>query len=361
MDSPKPCAMSSGEPHASITAVRGFGLVELMVAMLVGMLAVAAITAVFWSSEGQKRTITSGADASENGLIALSTIERDLRIAGLGLVGLGCVTVSGYNGTQGATFTFAPLPAAITRDAPAAGSDTLAVTFSASSFANIPTRLALPMPAPDSPVYVVNGGGFTRGDVILIAEAPHPCVLIQASADAVSTGPYWTITHAVGAPYPFNDPPAATFPVAGYSTAARIVNMGTMVRRQYFVQGGQLMMQDMNLPVGAAPLNPVPIADGVVAMRALYGVDTNNDGYIDVYDNAAPAEARALVAVQVAVVARSAQLERTPVSPATLTLWTGGTVANGGALALDEAAQRYRYRVYQTTVPLRNVIWTNDP
>jgi type IV pilus assembly protein PilW len=137
--------------------------------------------------------------------------------------------------------------------------------------------------------------------------------------------------------------------------------MGSMVRRQYFVQGGQLMMRDLNLPVGAAPLNPVPIADGVVAIRARYGLDTNNDGYIDVYDNTAPAEARALVAVQVAVVARSAQLERTPVSPATLTLWTGGTVANGGALTLDEAAQRYRYRVYHTTAPLRNVIWTNDP
>jgi type IV pilus assembly protein PilW len=332
-----------------------------MVAMLVGMLAVAAITAVFWSSEGQKRTITSGADASENGLIALATIERDLRVAGLGLVGLGCTNVSGYDAAQGGAFSFAPLPAAITRDAPAAGSDTLAVTFSASSFANIPTRLALPMLAPNAEVDVVNGAGFRSGDVILIAEAPHPCALIQASADGVNTGPYWTISHAVDAQYPFNDPPAATFPVAGYSTAARIINMGTMVRRQYFVQGGQLMMQDLNLPVGAAPLNPAPIADGVVTIRARYGVDTNNDGYIDVYDDAAPAEARALVAVQVAVAARSAHLEKTPVSPATLSLWTGGTVANGGAIALDATAQRYRYRVYQTTVALRNVIWTNDP
>ena len=60
-------------------AVRGFGIVEMLVAAVVGMLAVAAITAVFWSSEGQKRTIASGSDASENGLIALATIERDLR------------------------------------------------------------------------------------------------------------------------------------------------------------------------------------------------------------------------------------------------------------------------------------------
>jgi type IV pilus assembly protein PilW len=137
--------------------------------------------------------------------------------------------------------------------------------------------------------------------------------------------------------------------------------MGAMVRRQYFVQGGQLMMQDLSLPVGAAPLNPVPIADGIVAIRTRYGRDTNSDGYIDLYDVTAPAEARELVAVQVAVVARGAQLEKAAVSPATLPLWPAGTVANGGAVALDATAQRYRYRVYQTTVPLRNVIWTNDP
>jgi type IV pilus assembly protein PilW len=353
--------MSSGKRQAGPSTIRGFGLVELMVAMLVGMLAVAAITAVFWSSEGQKRTITSGADASENGLIALSTMERDLRVAGLGLVGLGCTIVAANNNVAGGVFSFNPLPATIDRDAPAAGSDTVGVTYSASAFANIPTRLAQPMAAPAAKLDVVNGDGFTRGSIILIAEAPHPCVLVQASADGTNVGPYWTIPHEALDDFPFNHPPAANFPVAGYSTAARIVNMGTMVRRQYFVQGGQLMMQDLNLPVGAAPVNPVPIADGVVAIRARYGRDTNSDGYIDLYDVTAPAEARELVAVQIAVVARSVQLEKTPVTPATLPLWNGGTVANGGALGLDETAQRYRYRVYQTTVPLRNVIWTNDP
>ena len=50
------------------SAARGFGIVEMLVAAVVGMLAVAAITAVFWSSEAQKRTITSGSDASENEL-----------------------------------------------------------------------------------------------------------------------------------------------------------------------------------------------------------------------------------------------------------------------------------------------------
>ena len=77
----------------------------------------------------------------------------------------------------------------------------------------------------------------------------------------------------------------------------------------------------------------------------------------DVTLSAAPGE---VVAVRVAVVARSPQLEKTAVSPATLPLWNGGTLANGGAISLTGTAQQYRYKVYQTTIPLRNVIWNNN-
>jgi type IV pilus assembly protein PilW len=352
----------SPKRSAMLPAAYGFGLVELMVAMVVGMLAVAAITAVFWSSEGQKRTVTTGADASENGLIALATMERDLRMAGLGLVGLGCAMISGFNASHGAAFSFEPLPAAITHDSPASGTDRLSLAYSASAFANIPTYLALPMLAPDGEVNVVNADGFVRGEVVLISEPSKPCMLLQASDNPVHEGAYWTIPHAAGADFPFNNPPPASFPPAGYSTAAMITNMGAMVRREYLVQGGQLMMRELDRPDSASPpVNPVPVADGVVSIRARYGRDTNDDGYIDVYDLTVPAKAADLVAVQVAVVARSMQLEKTAVSPATLQLWNGGTLANGGAVALDADAQRYRYRVYQTTVPLRNVIWANDP
>ena len=352
----------SPKRSAMLPAAYGFGLVELMVAMLVGMLAVAAITAVFWSSEGQKRTITTGADASENGLIALATMERDLRAAGLGIVGLGCAMISGFNAKQGAVFNFEPLPAAITRDSPSSGTDRVSVVYSASAFASIPTYLALPMLVPADDVNVVNADGFVRGEALLISEPSKPCILLQVSDDPVHEGAYWTIPHAVGADFPFNNPPPASFPPAGYSTAAMITNMGTMVRREYFVQGGQLMVRELDRPDSAlAPANPAAIADGIVSIRARYGRDTNDDGYIDVYDLTEPAKAADLVAVQVAVVARSMQLEKTPVSPATLQLWNGGTLENGGAVALDATAQRYRYRVYQTTVPLRNVIWANTP
>ena len=69
------------------------------------------------------------------------------------------------------------------------------------------------------------------------------------------------------------------------------------------------------------------------------------------------------------MVTRSGQLERDVVTPGnppgSLVLWNGGTIANGGALDLPPtgplglSAKNYRYKIYQTTIPLRNVLWNN--
>ena len=340
----------------------GFSLVELMVAVVVGLLGILAITSVFVTFEGNRRTTTGSGDAQENALVAMVSLERDLRMAGLGLVGLGCATVNGYNATlTPANVSFVPLPISITRDSPAAGSDMVTVMHSNSAFGNVPTSLTGPMASSDDALNAANADGFVRGDLILISEGNKACSLMQASDDAAKVGTNWTLSHAPGA-VDFN-PPLGTniFPAGGYATGAVVTNLGAMARREYFVQGSNLMMRDRNVPDSAvAPLNPVAVVDGVVAIRAQYGRDTNADGYIDVFDNTAPASPGEVVAVRIAVVARSPQLEKTPVSPATLALWDGGTVANGGAIALDATAQQYRYKVYQTTIPLRNVIWNNN-
>jgi type IV pilus assembly protein PilW len=348
----------------------GFSLIELMVAVVVGMLGVLAIMSVYVSSEGQKRTTMGGADASENALIALVTLERDLRVAGLGIVGLGCTTVHGYNAALAPTdIQFAPLPVVIT---PATvsdklgsvTSDTVSVIHSGSAFGSIPTTLAASLPTSISDLLLTNGDGIVAGDVLLVSGSSMPCALLQASANSVNTGTYWTVTHAAEPGFPFNraDDLLATIPGmpgTGYPAGSRVTNMGPMVRRQYFVQNGSLMMQDMNLPTNAT--NPVTLVEGVTSIHAMYGIDKTGDGYLDEYVDAAPAEAANLVAVQIAVVARGGELEKTLVTQSPLVLWAGGTVANGGAIALDATQQRYRYRVYKTIVPLRNVIWNNNP
>lgn len=108
------------------------------------------------------------------------------------------------------------------------------------------------------------------------------------------------------------------------------------------------------------------IADGVVLMKAEYGTDSNGDGVVDntEWSTATPANPLSVLAIRVAIVARSAKPEKpnssgvcttTTVSPT----WAGGTLDLSGnrGLASGDDWKCYRYKVFQTTVPLRNVIW----
>lgn len=339
----------------------GFSLVEIMIGVIIGMLGIVIIMKVFLVSEGQKRTTTGGADALENGLMALFTMEQDIRMSGLGLVGLGCNLINTYDAN--ATPTTPPpkpfWPTIITRDSPAAGSDQVAILYSASPFGNIPSTITSAMPNSSAILNILNGDGFVQGDIFIISQPPQNCSRAQASQNGQKTGTTWNLQHNPGGGFPLNPPGGANiFPAGGYIAGARVTNLGRMVDHTYFVQGTNLMLRDNNAPI-AAGTNPLPVVNGIVAIRAQYGRDTNGDGFVDIYDNnaASPISAKEVISVQLAVVARSGQQERENVSPDPVILWNGGTVLNGGALSLD---QTYRYKVYQTIIPLRNVVW-NTP
>lgn len=344
----------------------GFSLVEIMVAMAIGMLGVLIIMQVFLTFQGQKRTTTGAADAQENGLIALHTLERDIRMSGLGILGLGgCTTINAYNANATPpNYVFSTLPITITQNSPTTGTDRLTTLYSTSSFAAIPTKITSPMPTSSAILNVDNGEGFYEGNLFIISEPGKPCVIAQASQDGQKTGSTWDLQHNPGGSYPFNpsgglaEQPIGPFPPGGYGGGAKITNLGSMTNLEYYVENEKLMVRDVNQPTSAT--NPIALVEGIFAIKGQYGRDTGVDGYVDVFDNTTPAEPERLVALRVAVVARAGTIERGQnVSPATLVLWSGGTVANGGAIALSSADRQYRFRVYQTVIPLRNVIWTN--
>ena len=62
-------------------------LVELMVALLLGLVTTYFIAQVFAVAEGQKRTATFGSDAQVNGAVALNTLRRHVLSAGYGVTG----------------------------------------------------------------------------------------------------------------------------------------------------------------------------------------------------------------------------------------------------------------------------------
>lgn len=112
------------------------------------------------------------------------------------------------------------------------------------------------------------------------------------------------------------------------------------------------------------------ISDGIALLKAEYGTDANGNGIIDAneWTQAQPANVLAVYAVRIAVVARSAQPEKpsvaggacdtttappTWIDSATVPLNLSGNMG----LAAGDDWKCYRYKTFETTVPLRNVIW----
>lgn len=171
----------------------GFGLVEIMVGLGVGMLAMVVVMQVFSQAEGQKRTTTGGADAQSNGAIALSMIERDGKMAGWGMANSmfsNCNTTYSYcdgdlscGGSTGAITGLSMAPAVITDGGN--GPDSFLVQY----FANpregsfrypASTELRSNMPQPSSELNVGNTAGCREGDLILVQQAGK-CTLMQAT------------------------------------------------------------------------------------------------------------------------------------------------------------------------------------
>jgi type IV pilus assembly protein PilW len=145
----------------------------------------------------------------------------------------------------------------------------------------------------------------------------------------------------------------------GYTAGARVLNLGRLVDRSYYVQNNMLRMDERNMVAGI--VETFDLIPGVVGLRARYGRDTTGDGVLDepLDNDTADLIAKGaggdntLVAVQISLIVRSGNWERTEVSPATIDYWPGET------LAIGPDDRHYRYRVFQTVVPLKNMIWNN--
>jgi type IV pilus assembly protein PilW len=67
---------------------------------------------------------------------------------------------------------------------------------------------------------------------------------------------------------------------------------------------------------------------------------------------------KTIISVRVAIVVRGEYYDKNPVSPATLTIFNGLVDGNGTALTKVVALPdpHYRYRVFEFTVPLRDML-----
>src|SRR5581483_7946009 len=285
----------------------GFGIVEMMVAIVIALVSSLVIFETFAVSEGIKRTSTSGSDAQQNGSAALYMIEREARMAGYGINNqllLGC-TVRYYdkNGTGvPATLTLAPV--VITPGATPADSDRVTLMFGDSDLFANPARLIQNMPSPSATYKVDNRFGFSEGDLVIAAESGLDCTLAEVTNVPGTTGQSDNVIHNPGNYQVGKDTVSSRYNRPGglgvsYTTNGRLFNLGKApTQDEYRIEANRLVAEHHfgNLATDI-------VGEQIVQLKAQYGKDdgvnngtvtnvgafTANDGLVDSYSNVAPA------------------------------------------------------------------------
>lgn len=374
---------------------RGLTLIELLIAMVISLLGALAIMQIYTGSETGKRATGSLAEAQSSGMIALYAIERELQQAGLGFMSaatLGC----NAHANLGSMFDNRPLqPVSIVPAGAAinsasnlwgippgdANSDMLVITSGDESAMVEGALLSLGAPANSTAFRLSNVLGIQQNDYVLMGEVGQDCSLARTQSTNIN-----------------GDINIDNGTFSAYTSSGVTMHMGRSPQMiVYAVRNGTLTRCDFlinNCSDAGGVSNTsvwVPVAGDVVALVAQYGIDTTApmmDMTVDVYcktrvvaGNACPNPDTGLTApgnmsltqrdracdwaripsVKIALVSRSGQYEKDEVSPATIKLWSDSVVAptsTGPDWTVPD--KHYRYRITQSAVALRNVIWNQD-
>lgn len=363
----------------------GFGLVELLVGMAIGLVVTLIIYQVLSTFEGIKRTTVSGSNTQINAAFSLTAIERDIRGAGWGLPTadiMPCTTFLTYYDTgtaSGPVPNFPQTALRIVDGGTAAGaSDSITMLWGTSVRSNVKNLLLQTVtlrPGSDAlaNLQLTTGVGQSQvGGFVWLTDDAGTCALVRISA--VNAGPI--LRHAPSTPsaaQPNYNAPDGYMAAQGwkniYDTNPRAYDAGALMQRTYSIVNGALTAQDF-----FSSVDNVVLATNIVSLKAQYGISAAGAQVVNNWVSAVnsggtnwatptPADFKRIKAVRFAVVARS-PLREQPTAPgaacATTTVapttWPGGPVID---LSNDPDWQCYRYRVFQTVVPLRNVLWAN--
>jgi type IV pilus assembly protein PilW len=352
----------------------GLSLVELLVAVLIGLVGILAMTQAYLMSEQFNRSTTGEGSAQTSGSIALYTMERDLRMAGYGIANsstLGCGVIDWYydpNYSQSIdassllpNIALAPVVITTSGNDP----DTISLIFSGAPERMMPTQITS-FNAKSSEITVDGTGGFHKDDLVMLVNTSGPTRCTMAKITQVQPGPQ-KLQMNPGATAPYNPPAWGAFP-GTYGSGDLIINLGTPAVRTYSISNNKLRVTDTLLQ--AAGATPLEIVDGIVDMRAQYGMDNGiggvaNDGIVDQYTTVTPANSaqwQQLLSIRLALLARAGNPEK-PASGAncdattTPRTWSGGTFNRLDVSTPASDDRCYRYRVFETVIPLRNMIW----
>lgn len=322
----------------------GFSLVEIMVGLLIGMLGIIVMMQVYSTAEERKRTTTAGSDAQNTAIIALDMLQRDITRSGLGFANRELLNNCTIQLPNGGPIPLAPViinPAAGVIPAGDANTDTLLIAYGIAD--DQPDGYIVTNQS--GTVYTIQGtGSMKQGDRVVASAAPCAGTLRLGTIQSVNL---------------------STITLNTSSAGTALYNLGANPRfLAYAVRNGNLtvcdyMANDCSVAGSVANANIWrPIANNVASLRAQY-VHSGN-----VFDQTAPAGCNGWFnttqAIRFALVTRSTQFEKEAVTGAAPG-WSGSATTpvdlTTNTLADPSEWTHYRYRVFETAAPIRNVSW----
>ncbi len=339
----------------------GFTLIEILVGLVIGLIATLVIMQVFSVFEGQKRTTTGTADAQINGSIALYNVSRELQMAGFGLFPvtespIECAAIT-IDPTLAASGIGDLTPVSIIDGGVAAGAtDSITIHYSIGGVASggIPVEINA---VSGVDATMDNNMGCQVNDIAMAITSATPllCAMTNVTALTGTTG-------------------VTLGDVTNVTADSKLACLGTWNETTFRVNASNLER------------NAVPSVADIINIQAQYGISnaTNLNQVVQWVDAtggtwAAPTSANRnrIKAIRIAIVARNGLLEKTDVSsacssltlanPTGLCAWdaTSANPINASPapaidLTNDPDWRRYRYRVFETIIPLRNMIWAKD-
>jgi len=391
----------------------GMTLIELLVAMVIGLGVTLAVSSLLVVGENHKRTTTSTNDADQTGSYAFYSLNRALRGAGSSLVegnfvnaGLfGCLltATNAATGTQflprttpfpapfsthflaGATSTLTVAPLLIAAGgSDNANSDAIVLMSGSGTDGGVSRPIYSSGSTSSLPLQTTEGFNTPGGhDLVLLSQNGQPGCLLEE----VQPGGVAATTLAIGTTgtYYYTTGSATTLSSLAGATSTYVTPIGNStannVQFELFGVGtndtlySYDLLRNQQIVQGSGGDVSQAIADNVIQMNAIYGVAMAStptifhnwanpadvtDKYDIVHVMASPTTMATIIAVRVAIVVRGEYYDKNYTAPSTITLFNGLVDGNGTSLTktitLSGTALNYRYRVFEFTVPLRNML-----
>jgi type IV pilus assembly protein PilW len=327
--------------------LRGFTLIELMVALAVGFILLMGMALYFVSSSRAFSETGRVNQQIENGRYALALLSEEIRHAGF----------------YGEVGDVASLPMGSAIALPGALPDPCATAI-----ADVAAALSLPLQGVDAPDTAPTClPDDLAGTDVLVVRQSSTAIATAGSAEAIGNGYYTQVAYCVTA--------APMFRIAqsGFTLTGKDCTTVNPVRQfhvyLYYVAtcskgtgtGGACQSSDPRIPtlkraelVAGGSFTLTPLVDGIEDMQIEYGLDTNSDGSPDLFkaNPASVAEWAQVVAIRLNVLARN--VDATPgLTPDTKT-YTLGKDRDGNDKISTPGGSYHRHN-YKELVRVQNV------